>query len=66
LLIRNVACYYLVKWLGFGISEMEAEYQEHERRATDLSLEIGRLSAQMEEHLGVIREIEEYHGRCNP
>lgn len=45
---------------------MEAEYKEHERRAVDLGLEVGRLSAQMEEHLNVIRDIEEYHGRCNP
>jgi hypothetical protein len=45
--------------------EMEHEYQEHQRRTNDLTREIEGLSRTMEDHLGAIRRIEEYHRTCN-
>lgn len=49
----------------FFVLEMENEYGEHERRATDIASEIDTLANTMEEHLRAIRKIEEYHRTCN-
>lgn len=60
--------YILYNKISFTIlffKEMESEYIDHERRAKELSENIEKLNLEMEEHLGAIRIIEEYHGTCN-
>lgn len=62
LLIDCILCFY---YFLFFVIEMENEYGEHERRATDIASEIDTLANTMEEHLRAIRKIEEYHRTCN-
>lgn len=49
----------------FHETEMEKEYDEHERQAKQIEDEIDKLAIEMEENLRAIRKIEEYHRTCN-
>jgi len=47
------------------LQDMETEYEEHKRRAVDLTAEINSLTSEMEELLPAIKRIEDYHRTCN-